>query len=179
MDPATSYGSLCGSSQCNSLSASSQRWSPLWIQPLLAPLVDRAIDCALCRSNQCSFLVHPASAGPLIVCSRCWSPHSVYAASAGPLVDPASDCPLCGSSQCNSLSESSQRWSPLWIQPLLVPLVDRASDCPLCGSSQCNSLSESSQRWSPLWIQPLLVPLVDPASDCPLCGSSQCSLMLY
>ena len=138
VDTATSYGSLCGSSQCNSLSASSQRWSPLWIQPLLVPLVDRASDCPLCRSSQCSFLVHPASAGPLIVCSRCWSPHSVYAATAGPLVDPASDCPLCGSSQCNSLSASSQRWSPLWIQPLLVPLVDPASDCPLCGSSQCS-----------------------------------------
>ena len=86
VDPSTSYGPLCGSSQCNSLSASSQRWSPLWIHPLLVPSVDRASDCPLCRSSQCSFLVHPASAGPLIVCSRFWSPHSAYAASAGPLV---------------------------------------------------------------------------------------------
>ena len=99
-DPATSYDSLCGSSQCNSLSASSQRWSPLWIQPVLVPLVDRAGDCHLCISSQCSFLS---------TSSQCWSPHCMQ-----PVLVPS----LSVCSQCWSPGGLSLRLSPLWIQPV-------------------------------------------------------------
>ena len=88
VDPASAI-SLVHPANAGPLCASSQCWSPKWIEPAIVPFIDPA---------SVVFLVHPASTGHLFVCSRCWSPHSVYAASAGPLVDPASDCPLYGSS---------------------------------------------------------------------------------
>ena len=106
-----------------------------------------------------------------------------------PLVDPTSECPLCGSSQC---------WSPLKIQLVLVLIEDlTTSTDPLCGSSlfsslsessyadpfsgsnHCRFLSSSSQCWSPQCMQPVLVPSVDPAGDFSLCGSSQRSSLVH
>ena len=58
-----------------------------------------------------------------------------------PLVDPASAGLLRG---------SSQRVSPLWIQPVLVPFVDPASVVPLVHPVSGGPLSRSNyQCWSP------------------------------